>query len=639
MGILILLICFVSVFFSVSLLTGSAGLSEIVIKTVLVFSILLVFITELTSLFHWLNFKSVLLSWTVVFILNVVFLFTKKKEVADLILIIKNYLTTIYNGLNKFEKFMFFSIAGILLLVFLQGILYPPNNWDSMVYHMARIPNWISHQSVSHYPTPILLQIYQPPFAEFAILHFNILSGGDYFSNSVQFFFLVFSLFTIVQLSSFLGLNRKLKLLAIILTATIPEILLEGSSTQNDVVGSFFILASAYAAIKAFNGPRFQNYFFLGLAVGLAVLTKGTAYVFLTPILLIFSLAVSIRSLKTKNYSHIGYSAIAVLLFLAINSGHYIRNFGFSQNLLGLDKIQTPGKDFNENMNAKLLLLNLMKNAGLQIPYPLNKFYDKEINKLHVLIDVHNRTNYDNMKYEVSDYPNDEDFANNPLHFFLVILSLALIGIYKFKSKSRCGKPLLYVSVLTLQILLFCFIFKWTPWHTRLHTSLFMLSVPLICYSANLNEKHLKALYKIIPFIILYALLVVLFNAMRPFIFTRFTSKISITDSRYKKYFAKRPYYYNEFNSVVRYINAKSSKNIGLILGSEDWEYPLFCQFYNRQINPIHINVSNKTQALPLNTSNIDCIVSTTLNDSVIDFNGKRFYNQNIKTEYIRLYK
>ena len=41
-----------------------------------------------------------------------------------------------------------------VVLLFL-ALLYPPNNYDSMTYHMARVAHWIQNQSIGHYPTSL----------------------------------------------------------------------------------------------------------------------------------------------------------------------------------------------------------------------------------------------------------------------------------------------------------------------------------------------------------------------------------------------------------------------------------------------------------------------------------------------------
>jgi hypothetical protein len=71
-----------------------------------------------------------------------------------------------------------------------------------------------------------------------------------------------------------------------------------------------------------------------------------------------------------------------------------------------------------------------------------------------------------------------------------------------------------------------------------------------------------------------------------------------------------------------------------------DWEYPLFCQFYGKDIRPVHIKVTdNISKEIPVQTNTIDCIVSTTLNSNAINYSGKSFVNQSIGNDRIWIYK
>jgi len=63
------------------------------------------------------------------------------------------------------EKIYLSIVTVIFLLLFYQGIIYPPNNWDSLTYHMSRIMYWLSNENLNHFPTHILRHLYQPPFA------------------------------------------------------------------------------------------------------------------------------------------------------------------------------------------------------------------------------------------------------------------------------------------------------------------------------------------------------------------------------------------------------------------------------------------------------------------------------------------
>ena len=77
MTIIILLINFFLIFLNIGILTDSK-LKDILIKSLLVFSALIVFITELLSFFHLLNYQFVLLSWIIISVFNAIYIFTKR---------------------------------------------------------------------------------------------------------------------------------------------------------------------------------------------------------------------------------------------------------------------------------------------------------------------------------------------------------------------------------------------------------------------------------------------------------------------------------------------------------------------------------------------------------------------------------
>ncbi|MCS6290218.1 MAG: hypothetical protein H8K10_14785 [Nitrospira sp.] len=63
-------------------------------------------------------------------------------------------------------------VAVIVIATGVIALIAPPNNWDSMTYHMSRVEHWRANGSVIHYPTNVVWQIYLNPWAEFAIFQF-----------------------------------------------------------------------------------------------------------------------------------------------------------------------------------------------------------------------------------------------------------------------------------------------------------------------------------------------------------------------------------------------------------------------------------------------------------------------------------
>lgn len=638
MGIILLLVCFISVFFNLATFFGTrASNKEVLVISVLLLSAAIVLITEGLSLLHQLDFGGILISWVLISLFNLGCLYQKRFNLAMFYQSLKKSIIGALSGLQLYEKLILSATLIMLVMVFVQGIIYPPNNWDSMTYHLARIPNWISHQSVEHYATGSIRQIYQPPFAEYVIMHFNILNRADYFSASVQFLFLLFTVVAILCIVDELGLGRKYQVIAIGLTFSIPEVLLQASSTQNDIVVSFFIISACIFAFKAVKQPVFKNYFLLGLAIGIGILTKGTAYIYLAPVILVFAAAVLIRLYKTKNLRYLIYSLAVVVLIVGINSGFYARNYKLYHNILGVDKTESQ-MYANQKMSPLLLLSSMVKNAGLHFGIIFDRHIqpsaEKVIYKLHrwAGVDINDpAVNYLDMKFTTATPVTHEDASPNLLHFLLISISAVLLTMYIVKRKGNSIAKLLFIVTL-LQMLLFCYYLKWQPWHTRLHTPLFLLFIPLVVYVSAVSNWFGNVVYATIVMALVFSYFTVLHNMTRPL-------GKEVLRSRYQNFFFAKPGpAYTEYSGIMKVVKDLHYKNIGLLLGGDDWEYPLFTGCYSRELNPIHINVDNATANSKVKLNEVDCIISTLVNRPYIDYKGKRFYNHSMGNKVIYLY-
>jgi hypothetical protein len=664
MAIILVPICFAALFLSLCINNPATAKREILLYTVLVFALTVTTITEIAGYFKLINSPVFVICWSVLCLGGIFYLYRRKADVRNAISNLKIHFPSTWKQFSIFEKILLTALGILLLFIFVQGIVYPPNNRDSLTYHMARIPSWISHQSVDPFPTAIVRQLYQPPLAEYIILHFNLLSRSDYFSASVQFFFLLFCLAAITAILKLFGLERKYQIMCLVLGATIPEVVLQASSTQNDIVVAFFVLAAFYFCLKSIKGGDKKDYLFFGLSVGLGLFAKGTAYLYLTPILLLFGVGVLMKTLTTKKFSHLLYAILMVLIIpLAINGREYYRNYSYSQNILGID--QNESKLYaNERMSPKLFVCNALKNADLhmgilfvpRITVMAGKVVHKVFDAAHV--DINDRT----ITYpEITGIPGDktyysgmlvashEDFGGNFVHLMLSMFSIIFVACYIIKNKKSRDAGLLALIVV-VQIIIFCAYLKWQPLGSRLQTSIFLLSVPLICYAAFLSGWFGKIVWRFaLPFVLLYAFVIMLFNYARPYItyyqrpihgFT-LTAPTAITFDRYKKMFALNYNYKSckEYRDITIDIKKSNYKNIGLIMGFNDWEYPLFNDCYTRELNPVHIMVTNYTKNITGYNDAVDCIVSTTTNHPFIDYRDKRFYNQDSGNTMIYYYK
>lgn len=518
-----------------------------------------------------------------------------------------------------------------------------------MTYHLGRITSWISQGSVEYFPTAITPQLFQPPFAEYVIMHINLLAGNDYFSAAVQFCFLLFMLITLTCIIKVLGLHRRYQVLAIVFGAFIPEVLLQASSTQNNIVETFFVLTAYYFTIQAVKENKLKNYLFLGIAAGLALLTKATAYIYLFPVLLFFAVNVLAVVFKTRNFKGLWHAAMVIIICLAINCRQYQRNYNLNESLLGASRPEISAGT-NVKMNPLLLLSNIIKNAGLQMNIMGTAkpavFADSVIHKLHAMARLNINSgdnNFAGANYKIpTGGANHEDAASNLFHFLLIIAALGIIVFHFFKGRQNALIAQLFGIVL-LQVILFCWFLKWQPWNTRMHVQFFLLSVPLFCYAVSISGMLKKAVYILMPVIIVYGFLLVLHNAIRPYIVVSkekpYLSIAPVFDPRYKKYFVNREELYPEYREINEIIQTSGYKNIGLVLGFNDWQYPLFTNCYSKQLTPVHLFVLNYSKHIRRVFTHVDCIISTRINKAFIDYMGKRFYQVANTNKFIYIYR
>ena len=134
-------------------------------------------ICEVLSLFNALNFKFVFFAWALI---NAFIIYFYKEILKHNVYSIVSHKILLP---KKDKHFLLLIFLIIILPLFLLAIFIPPNNWDSMAYHLPRVEHWIQNKNIYPYPTNIVRQIVSPPLSEYIIANFQNLSNTDAFSN------------------------------------------------------------------------------------------------------------------------------------------------------------------------------------------------------------------------------------------------------------------------------------------------------------------------------------------------------------------------------------------------------------------------------------------------------------------------
>lgn len=646
MAILLPCIVFLLLLLIVSLYVKATDTKrDIVLITVIAFSLIVLAITIVLSPFQQLAYQPLLAAWTAVAVTCGGALACQRNRLGEVLSRRAGELKDLRARCGWLD-YLAASVAGAMAAVILfQALAYPPNNYDSMTYHMARVASWVANGSVDTFVTNEPRQLYQPPFAEYTALHFNVLTGDDCFANTIQFFYLLGCCVIASLLTRMLGLPRFYQSISIVLCITLPEATLQASSTQNDLVVSFFALSACYFSAKAFITREWASFILVGICIGLAMLTKGTAFVYLAPLVLAFVAAVAVCIWQEKSLQVLKYSLIIPALIIFIVGPVYISNYRFSGNILGLSRAE-HGTYSNVGMTPVRFVLAVLKNLALHsriknFKYPSVAVSDT-LHSLHQWLgeDINSpETNFASEKFTTDTRTVHEDFAPNPFHLLLIVSAFATLLVCMLLG--RVDRLAIFLLALVLaQGALFCAYLKWMPYHTRLHSEIFLLAIPLVAYAMSLVSVYRAVCCILLSPIIFYSFVIVLNNDLRPIDFRH------LQQPRYLHYFNGRGRveslrHYKDYKRIREEIARAGYTDIGLRIPGNSFEYPLFVDCYARTLRPVHIGVDNYTTTAVFKERPVQCIVHAK-NDgrpaSEFEYKGVKYHNVTPENELIFLF-
>ncbi len=552
--------------------------------------VLLTAITETLSPFKAISFWPVLGTWSLCLAAAAIYWIRAAGSPKNLL---ANFQ---FPGISRFELFLLGGIVFIAGIVGLIAWIAPPNTWDSMTYHMARVMHWIQDGSVADYPTHIVRQLFMNPGSEFIILHFQILSGGDRFANFVQWFSMVGSAIGVTLIARELGADRRGQVFSAAVSMTIPMGILQGSSTQNDYVAAFWLVCLVYFTFKLRANQTPWNALAAGAGLGLAILAKATAYIFAVPFLIWLGLGL-FKSGWGKALQTIG---IVAIISLALNFGHYLRNYDLFGNPLGLtaDVFSTGGqiqtfKYSNDIFTFSSLVSNSVRNIASNLGTPFdsaNHVLEQVVDRIHTLIGLSPndpRTTWPQMDFAVMPTSFSEDSAGNLLQVILIVIAIVLVTTQSKPHKDR----FIYCLSLILAFLLFSFYLRWQPWDNRLELPLFLLWSALIGVIMA-GFQRIWIANTTMTIVLLVALPSVFLNQSRPILGAQ-----NIFDtSRAEQYFRNDHSLWFSYPRAIQSLSGSQCGQIGLYLDGGSWEYPLWTflqQELGKGIRIESVNVEN----------------------------------------------
>ena len=539
--------------------------------------VVLTILTETLSLFGHFEKSWLITTWAFINGILVVFLLKnwQKPEIKINL-----------RGLSLLEWISLLGCGGICLVSGVIALQAAPNNWDSMVYHMSRVAHWVQNRSVNFYPTAIIRQLYLPPWSEYTIANLQILSGGDHLANLVQWFSMLGSLAGVSFISKKLGGSRKTQIFSATLAATLPMSILQSSTTQNDYVLTFWLVCLAAFILQYLEQASLPVLLGIGASLGLAALTKSTAFIFAFPLMLYFGL----RGLKKYRLSFWKQTLIVSLFLLALNLPHFYRNYQTFDYPLGPK--EEVARYHNAEYTPAILVSNLVRNIGLYagsidaINQPLNQ----AVEGLHKMIGLEVNdplSTWEDHRFSISTPQINEDLTSSTFHFGLFLLALILLFI---KRKSLKKKEALHFALLLIAaFIFFCGYLRWQQWHPRLHLPLFVLGCAFSGLLADFFKPRFTWLVSLV--LLLCSLPVFYLNPSKP-IFKDY----NIFNLPRREVMILRKNLVSPYIDGVFYLaREKLCFQAGLYIPDEEWEYPIWSLYseFDPPQRIEHVNVSN----------------------------------------------
>lgn len=543
-------------------------------------------ITELLSLLGRLNYSNTFFLWTLgtAVISLLLFRIVSQKGFPVLSLPIRS--------LSFFEKFLVGYVAINVIIVGCIAWIAPPNNTDAMQYHLPRILHWIQNQSVAFYPTHTLRQLGLNPAAEYAILQFQILSGTDRFTNLIQWFTLVGSIIGIASIARAWGGNRRTVIFSVVLLASLPLGILQASSAKNEYVVTFWLICFVFFTTTQ---TRFdwRAQVAIGGSLGLALLTKQTAYIFVLPWLVLFGVT-RFRSIRTGDV--LGLVVVLGIVFLLI-APQMTRNYSMFGSPLG--PTATSGTEeppyTRESLTPKLFASSVIKNLSVQLQSPipaLNSRIRQAVLRIHRLIGIDVNDPRDTVPLASFYIPTtnfNDMVAGNPLHGILVLLAIVycLVNPQLRRNRALVGS----IGALTVSYFLFILVLRFQLSNVRLQFPVLALFAVPVGFAVGYFPVR-GAANLVIVALVFVSVPWLLLNQTRPLIGANSILSLSRNDL----YFAARPELREPYTGAIDFIGSNNCTRVGLYLLETHWQYPFWIGLMENHSQPLqieHVNVRN----------------------------------------------
>ncbi len=447
----------------------SWGWKKSILRGSIAWGVYLVLLTELLSLAHWLTWPTLVVMWAVPVVGFVAFFSsapTLRRRPPAL---------SVRWPRSTFILACISVIAAVAFLTAVVAWVAPPTTYDSLTYHMSRVAHWAQDRSLEPFATGIFRQAYMSPGAELLVLQLYILARGDRLANFAEWAAMIICIVAAAKIAADLGSSERGQWIAGVFVATLPMGIAQASSTMTDYVTAWWVVCAAAEVSELLSSTaRIDNFAYMALAAGLALLAKPTGAVFLAPFALLAFWKL-VRSFRAEQALVIAGLATAAVVIL--NAGY------LSRNLITFGRPFGPAVQAfaNEIFSWRVVLSNTLRNASLHAGTSwdwLNEQLYVGLAKVHVKLGLglHDpRTSWHGF-FAVRPFVPSENSVGNTWQAVAAIVAAGLTLFGRRRSKAQ----LEYLALVSASFVLFSAVFKFDMLGSRYHMPFFVLLAPIV---------------------------------------------------------------------------------------------------------------------------------------------------------------
>ncbi|GAA0911258.1 hypothetical protein GCM10009558_017310 [Virgisporangium aurantiacum] len=532
-------------------------------------------------------------------------------------------------ALPRADQLVLGAIVALVTAELVLALFSPPNTYDSQTYHLPRIEQWAQRGSVDLYPTGIRRQITYPPGAEFLLLHLRLLTGADTLYNLLQWSAGVLCLLIVARLAAQLGVPRRGQLLAALVAASVPMMVLQASSTQTDLTVAAWVACVATLALDGvgrvpLRKPDLATVLLLGAATGLVTLTKATGGLLAGPFLIWWTLAQVRRAWgRPLPVARVAGAALVIVGVAGLVSGpQFVRMTETFGHPLGPQNLRDTLA--MQRHDPASLLINGLRQAhtALEIPVPpVNRWVGDRIVDLAEALgrDPNDpQTTFLEQTFPDESWYPSEDKAALPLQALLLAAGVVVAAVRGWRPDGD-RRLLIYAATIVVAATGYAVAFKWQPWGNRLLLFIIVVAAPLAgAWLGSVFERRatltpssmvFKAVPRMAAALLVVATLAGALSAVYGYPRRLVGSGSVFTRDDLAARFAMRPEWRASYEKAAADVNARGPRRVGLVTTVDGWEYPWYVLLKAPELRSLQS--SEPTKLPPTTVEEVDAVVCT----------------------------